>query len=83
MGFQKSEANPKLYFIMVGDDPLILLLYVDGLIYHKGRETHCSLQEGSCSRVGDDRYWVDALFSGIGGLAGALTYFLGIGKVCC
>jgi len=31
MGFQKSEANPNLYFIMVGDDPLILLLYVDDL----------------------------------------------------
>ena len=31
MGFQKSEADPNLYFIMVGDDPLILLLYVDEL----------------------------------------------------
>ena len=31
MGFQKSEADPNLYFIMVGDDPLILLLYVDDL----------------------------------------------------
>ena len=31
MGFQKSEADPNLYFIMVGDDLLILLLYVDDL----------------------------------------------------
>ena len=31
MGFQKSEADPNLYFIMVGDDPLVLLLYVDDL----------------------------------------------------
>ena len=31
MGFQKSEADSNLYFIMVGDDPLILLLYVDDL----------------------------------------------------
>ena len=31
MGFQKSEADPNLYFIMVGDDPLILLLYVADL----------------------------------------------------
>ena len=31
MGFQKSEADLNLYFIMVGDDPLILLLYVDDL----------------------------------------------------
>ena len=31
MGFQKSEADLNLYFIMVGDDPLILLLYADDL----------------------------------------------------
>ena len=31
MGFQKSEADPNLYFIVVGGDPLILLLYVDDL----------------------------------------------------
>ena len=31
MGFQKSEADSNLYFVMVRDDPLILLLYVDDL----------------------------------------------------
>eukprot|EP01018_Ginkgo_biloba_P024033 Gb_18988 [translate_table: standard] len=31
MGFKKSEANPNLYYIMVGEDPLILMLYVDDL----------------------------------------------------
>ena len=31
MGFSMSEAGPNLYFIMVGDDLLILLLYVDDL----------------------------------------------------
>eukprot|EP00253_Pinus_taeda_P027482 PITA_27482 len=31
MGFQKSDADLNLYFILVGDDPLILLLYVDDL----------------------------------------------------
>ena len=36
MGFQKSEANPNLYFIMVGDDSLILLLYVDDLFITGG-----------------------------------------------
>jgi hypothetical protein len=29
LGFEKSEADPNLYFIVVGEDPLILLLYVD------------------------------------------------------
>jgi hypothetical protein len=31
MGFSKSEVDPNLYFILVGDDPLILVLYVDDL----------------------------------------------------
>jgi hypothetical protein len=32
LGFEKSEADPNLYYIMVGEDPLILLLYVDDLL---------------------------------------------------
>ena len=36
MGFQKSEADLNLYFIMVGDDPLILLLYLDDLFITSG-----------------------------------------------
>ena len=31
MDFQKSDNDLNLYFIMVGDDPFILLLYVDDL----------------------------------------------------
>jgi hypothetical protein len=31
MGFTKSEVDPNLYFILVGDDPLILVLYVDDM----------------------------------------------------
>ena len=38
MGFQKSEADPNLYFIVVGGDPLILLLYVDDLFITGGEK---------------------------------------------
>jgi hypothetical protein len=31
MGFTKSEVEPNLYLIQVGEDPLILVLYVDDL----------------------------------------------------
>jgi hypothetical protein len=31
MFFEKSEADPNLYYIVVGEDPLILVLYVDGV----------------------------------------------------
>ena len=39
MGFQKSEANLNLYFIMVGDDLLVLLLYVDDLFITRRERT--------------------------------------------
>jgi hypothetical protein len=29
MGFEKSEADPNLYYIIRGEDTLILILYVD------------------------------------------------------
>ena len=31
MGFTKSDADPNLYYIVVGGDPPILVLYVDDL----------------------------------------------------
>ena len=31
MGFVKSEADSNLYFLLVGDDPLVLVLYMDDL----------------------------------------------------
>ena len=36
VGFQKSEADPNLYYIVVGGVPLILLLYVDDLFITRG-----------------------------------------------
>eukprot|EP00253_Pinus_taeda_P032375 PITA_32375 len=32
MGFTKSEADLNLYFIVIGEEPLILVLYVDDLV---------------------------------------------------
>ena len=31
LGFEKSEADPKFYYLVVGEDPIILVLYVDDL----------------------------------------------------
>ena len=31
MGFFKSDADPNFYYLRVGDEPLILVLYVDDL----------------------------------------------------
>ena len=32
MGFTKIEADPNLYFIVIGEEPLMLVLYVDDLV---------------------------------------------------
>ena len=32
MCFTKSDADPNLYFIVIGEEPLILVLYVDDLV---------------------------------------------------
>ena len=36
IGFQKSEVDPNIYYIVVGGVPFILLLYVDDLFITRG-----------------------------------------------
>jgi hypothetical protein len=36
MGFEKSEADPNLYYIIQGEDTLIRILYVDDLFITGG-----------------------------------------------
>jgi hypothetical protein len=38
MGFTKSEVDPNLYFILVGENPLILVLYMDYLFLTSAEE---------------------------------------------
>ena len=65
MGFQKSEADPNLYFIMVGDDPLILLLYVNDLFITR-RETPIA----ACKKDPSSEYEMTDI--------GLMHYFLGL-----
>ena len=39
MGFDKSKVDPNLYFKVIEDKPVILLLFVDDL-FLKGNEKH-------------------------------------------
>ena len=39
LGFTKSKAEPELYFKVMDDEPVILLLYVDDL-FLTGNEKH-------------------------------------------
>ena len=50
MGFHKSEADSNLYFIMVGDDPFILLLYVDDLFIIGGERPIAACKKDLASK---------------------------------
>jgi hypothetical protein len=49
LGFEKSEADPNLYFIVVGEDPLILLLHVDDLFITGAERLISSCKESLAS----------------------------------
>jgi hypothetical protein len=49
LGFEKSEVDPNLYFIVVGEDPLILLLYVDDIFITGAERLISSCKESLAS----------------------------------
>ena len=63
---------------MVGEDPLILLLYVDDLFITGAERLITSCKESLALEF----EMTDALFFGIGGLAGVWTHLPGTGEVC-
>jgi hypothetical protein len=65
MGFTKSEANSNLYYIIVGGEPLILVLYVDDL-FLTGSERLIA----KCKRDLASKYEMKDL--------GLMHYFLGL-----
>ena len=71
MGFQKSEADLNLYFIMVGDDPLILLLYVDDLFITGGERPIAVCKRDLASGYELTDIWLMHFLGGIGDLARA------------
>jgi hypothetical protein len=46
MGFEKSEANPNLYYIIRGEDTLILILYVDDLFITRAEHLIVDCKQG-------------------------------------
>ena len=45
MGYVKSDGDPKLYYLRVGNEPLILVLYVDDLFLDRIIKAHHRLHE--------------------------------------
>jgi hypothetical protein len=46
MGFEKSEADLNLYYIIRGEDTLILILYVDDLFITGGEHLIVDCKQG-------------------------------------
>ena len=65
MGVSKSKANPNLYFKVIEDEPVILLLYVDDL-FLTGNEKHIAY----CKKKLDEEFKMKAI--------GFMYYFLGL-----
>jgi hypothetical protein len=65
MGFEKSDVDPNLYFIIRGEDTLILILYVDDLFITGAEDliAECKLGLASEFEVSD---------------IGLMHYFLGM-----
>ena len=83
MGFTKSEADPNLYLIVIGEEPLILVLYVDDLIITCAERLieHCKRDlagEFEMKDIGVMHY-----FLGFGGVAGGGAFLPGARKVYC
>jgi hypothetical protein len=50
MGFVKSEADMNIYYIVYGDDTLIIILYVDDLFITGGEDLIVDCKRGLASK---------------------------------
>ena len=65
LGFTKSKVNPNLYFKVMDDDPVILLLYVDDLFLTRNEKEIIE-----CKKKLADEFQMKDL--------GLMHYFLGL-----
>jgi hypothetical protein len=83
LGFQKSESDPNLYYIVVGEDPLILLLYVDDLFITGAERLITSCKESLASEFEMTDIGLMHYFLGLEVWQEPGHIFLGQGKYVC
>jgi hypothetical protein len=83
LGFEKSEADPNLYFIVVGEDPLILLLYVDDFFITGAERLISSCKESLSSEFEMTDIELMHYFLGLEVWQEPGHIFLGQGKYVC
>jgi hypothetical protein len=80
MGFEKSEADLNLYYIVSGEDTLILILYVDDLFINRGEELIVDCKRGLASEFEMKDIGLMQYFLGMEVLQEDGHVFLGQGK---
>jgi hypothetical protein len=83
LGFEKSEADPNLYFIVVGEDPLILLLYVDDIFITGAERLISNCKESLASEFEMTDIRLMHYFLGLEVWQEPRHIFLGQGKYVC
>jgi hypothetical protein len=83
LGFEKSEADPNLYYIVVGEDPLILLLYLDDLFITRAVRLINSCKESLVSEFEMTDIRLMHYFLGLEVWQEPGHNFLGQGKYVC
>ena len=81
MGFERSDDDPNLYFIIRGEDTLILILYVDDLFITGAEDliVECKLGLASKFEMSDIRLM--HYFLGMKVCRRRVTYFSGRGSM--
>jgi hypothetical protein len=82
-GLENSEADPNLYYIVVGEDPLILLLYVDDLFITGEERLISSGKESLASKFEMTDIRLMHYFLGLEVWQEPGKIFLGQGKYVC
>jgi hypothetical protein len=49
LGFEKSEVDPNIYYIVCGEDTLIIIIYVDDLFINRGEDIIFGCKRGLAS----------------------------------
>ena len=83
LDFTKSKVDPNLYFKVIEDEPIILLLYMDDLFltWNEKQITYCKKKLAEEFKM--KRYWTSALFPQAGSAKEFRRNLSEPGKVCC
>jgi hypothetical protein len=82
MGFEKNDVDPNFYYIIRGEDKLILILYVDDLLIIGAEDLIAECKLGLALEFEMSDIKLMHYFSRYGGMAGGGSHISRAGEVC-